>query len=101
MTENGKVDTARLPVPSRPAGTRAPAAPAAAADDLAGALLDVWCQVFGFAVELSDDFFELGGNSLLAVRMTAVMRERKLPALHPRLLYLHPTVSRLAAALRS
>jgi non-ribosomal peptide synthetase component F len=41
-----------------------------------------------------------GGNSLLAVRMASMLRERGLPSLHPRLLYLNPTVRELALVLR-
>ncbi|MEU0154769.1 phosphopantetheine-binding protein [Micromonospora fulviviridis] len=76
-----------------------PAPAEAAGDDLAGGLLGVWQQVF--VVGTADSFFELGGNSLLAVRMAAIMRERGLPRLHPRTRYLNPTLRGLADALRT
>ncbi|HEV7963240.1 MAG TPA: phosphopantetheine-binding protein, partial [Actinoplanes sp.] len=102
-TTNGKVDMAALPAPvlATPGAAAADDGPAPPADGLSGDLLDVWEKVFGFPVAMTDDFFALGGNSLLAVRMAAAMRERGLPALHPRTLYLHSTVGRLAEALRS
>ncbi|GAQ60054.1 gramicidin S synthase 2 [Streptomyces scabiei] len=39
-----------------------------------------------------DDFFELGGNSLFAVRIAAVMRAQGLPSLRMRELYRRPTI---------
>jgi amino acid adenylation domain-containing protein len=104
MTPNGKVDRAALPEPARPAADKADDAGAPGRpgeDGLAGDLAEVWRQIFGCPVGVSDNFFALGGNSLLAVRMAALMRSRGLPRLHPRTLYLHPTVRGLADALRS
>jgi len=99
VTANGKTDLAALPEPAvAPSGGGA--VPAGGEDGLSGELLSVWRQLFGFTVGVSDSFWELGGNSLLAVRMASLMRERGLPSLHPRLLYLNPTVRQLAVALR-
>ncbi|GAB2896643.1 hypothetical protein GCM10027074_75140 [Streptomyces deserti] len=99
VTANGKLDLAALPEPAAPSpgGTEDPGG---VDDDLSGELLTVWEQLFGFTVGLSDSFWELGGNSLLAVRMASMLRERGLPSLHPRLLYLNPTVRELALVLR-
>nr|WP_020638003.1 amino acid adenylation domain-containing protein [Amycolatopsis balhimycina] len=99
MTANGKVDLAALPGPAAPEPGAEDEPPAG--DDLTGELLAVWRQVLGSAVGATDSFWELGGNSLLAMRIAAAMRERGLPPLHPRALYLNPTVRALAAALRS
>ena len=55
-------------------------------------------MVLGVRVGPDDDFFELGGNSLLAVRIAAEVRERLLPAMPIRVLYRHRTIRRLAAA---
>ncbi|WP_081736301.1 amino acid adenylation domain-containing protein [Amycolatopsis orientalis] len=106
VTANGKVDLAALPEPAAPAAAGSlPESDVedepAAGDDLASELLAVWRQVLGFAVGASDSFWEIGGNSLLAMRIAAAMRERGLPPLHPRALYLNPTVRALADALRS
>ncbi|MFJ8469206.1 amino acid adenylation domain-containing protein [Streptomyces swartbergensis] len=100
MTANGKVDLAALPEPAV-SGSGRNSELAAGEDDFSGELLQVWSQVFGFPVGASDSFWDLGGNSLLAVRMSAAMRERGLPSLHPRTLYANPTVRALAVALRS
>ncbi|WNV87782.1 amino acid adenylation domain-containing protein [Umezawaea sp. Da 62-37] len=98
LTSNGKVDTARLPEPSSvPSRVAEPVT--AVARDLPSALIEVWESVLGAEVGLDDNFFHLGGNSLFAVRIAAAMRERDLPALPMRELYVNPTVRALAAVL--
>ncbi|WP_432169579.1 non-ribosomal peptide synthetase [Streptomyces sp. 1222.5] len=96
LTPNGKVDTARLPLPLADQDT---AAPETAGDDLASRLRAVWEKLFGFRVGPDDDFFTLGGNSLLGVRLLAAMREQGLPTFPLPQLYLHRTVSALTAVL--
>jgi aryl carrier-like protein len=49
-------------------------------------------------VGLDDDFFELGGNSLFAVRVSAALRARGLPSLPLRDLYRTPTIRALTTA---
>ncbi|MFC8142802.1 amino acid adenylation domain-containing protein [Streptomyces paradoxus] len=100
LTANGKLDTAKLPAP---AVLRAPGrdtAPAAALhDDLTADLTEIWSHVLGVPVDPDDDFFELGGNSLAAVRIGAALRARGLPPLRLRELYRHPTVRGTVASL--
>jgi acetoacetyl-CoA synthetase len=62
----------------------------------------IWERLFGFApVDIDDNFFEIGGHSLLAMRIMAELRamtDRDLPLstlLHA------PTIRRLAALLRT
>jgi len=97
LTPNGKLDAARLPEPI----TAAPPAGDAVEDpaDLEGRLHRVWQQVFGFRVGLDDDFFALGGNSLLGVQLFAAMRGAGLPTPPLRQLYLNRTVRGLAEVL--
>ncbi|WP_447009170.1 non-ribosomal peptide synthetase [Saccharothrix hoggarensis] len=100
LTTNGKLDAARLPAPvaaAKPA-TPDPGDPTGD-DDLAARLREVWGAVLGVPVGLDDDFFELGGNSLFAVRIGARMREGGLPPLHLRELYRHPTIRSVVTAL--
>jgi amino acid adenylation domain-containing protein len=103
LTPNGKLDVARLPVPSRAAEspTREGADGSPGADaSVEDTVRNVWESVFGVRVGLDDDFFTLGGNSLLAVRLVAAMRERGLPTFVLRDLYLNPTVGEQAGFLR-
>ncbi len=97
LTPNGKLDPSRLPDPvGRPRGPRPPAP---GAEHGLATLLAVWEEVFEGPVGPDDDFFALGGNSLLAVRLAAAARDRRLPALSPRDLYRNPTVRLLGAFL--
>jgi amino acid adenylation domain-containing protein len=94
LTPNGKVDLARLPDP-----VKAPSSVAGRAEHdgtVASAVRQAWETVFGVQVDPDDDFFSLGGNSLLAVRLSAALRDRGLPQIALRELYLNPTVNRLA-----
>ena len=59
----------------------------------------MWQQVFGFRVGVDDDFFTLGGNSMLGVQLFAAMRAAGLPTPPLRQLYLNRTVRSLAAVL--
>ncbi|MGW8982652.1 amino acid adenylation domain-containing protein [Streptomyces parvus] len=99
LTANGKLDPARLPAP----GTRrdpvtAPASPHEASP--AAALAAVWCDVLGVeAIGPDDDFWDLGGNSLYAIRIGTLARERGLPGIPLRQLYLTPTLGALSEAL--
>jgi amino acid adenylation domain-containing protein len=98
LTPNGKVDTARLPLPH--AGPAA-GTPETAGDDLPSRLRAVWEKLFGFRVGPDDDFFALGGNSLLGVRLLAAMREQGLPTFPLPQLYLHRSVNALSAVLEA
>ncbi|MBM7055383.1 amino acid adenylation domain-containing protein [Streptomyces durocortorensis] len=104
LTANGKLDPAGLPPPgARRAPVTAPApAPAAAAHGTApGAVLaSIWRDVLGVeAVGPDDDFWDLGGNSLYAIRIGTLARERGLPEVPLRQLYLTPTLGALSEAL--
>lgn len=104
LTSNGKLDSKRLPPPQLSvAAQKAPSA--TVAGDAPGAgkcslfenmLLEVWSEVLGTKVTLDDNFFDLGGNSLYAVRLLAAMRRRSMAPLAVRELYLHQTVRKIA-----
>jgi amino acid adenylation domain-containing protein len=100
LTTNGKLDRTKLPAPTalhQPARDIAPAAHAD--DDLTETLTKVWTEVLGVPVGPDDDFFELGGNSLFAVRIAAALRARGLPSIRLRELYRSPTVRGTVASL--
>jgi amino acid adenylation domain-containing protein len=101
LTANGKLDAAKLPAPAVLRPPRRDMAPAASADDLTASLTEIWSDVLGVPVDPDDDFFELGGNSLSAVRIGAALRARGLPSPRLRELYRHPTVRGTVASLRA
>ncbi|MFI8716276.1 amino acid adenylation domain-containing protein [Stenotrophomonas sp. NPDC077464] len=101
MTVNGKLDTEQLrtlqaSVPQR----TAPADPGAQPDTWGGSrMLDIWQDVMGRQIDIDDNFFDLGGNSLIGIRIASAMRKQGLPPLPLAELYTHQTVRKLAAAL--
>jgi len=83
------------------AGERHPrpelAVPFAAPRDMAEErLAEVWQELLGIErIGVNDDFFELGGDSVLGLRIAALARERGM-VLSPNELFTHPTVAALA-----
>ena len=92
-----------------------PAAPAAAPDaagvqvtagqvdtSLSGRLLTLWRQAFGVeTIGPDDSFFELGGDSLLATQLTAVVRDQLGVQLKLSELFDHPRFADLAACVEA
>ncbi|MFG2481257.1 amino acid adenylation domain-containing protein [Streptomyces virginiae] len=99
LTLNGKVDRRALP------------APEAVRPDLGGdfeaagtpvekALAEIWADVLSVdRVGLDDDFFDLGGHSMLATQVVARSKEQFGVAMTLRIFFDLPTVRELAAAL--
>lgn len=71
---------------------------AAAANDVEAKLLQIWSEVLAVPVAREQNYFELGGDSVLSVAIVAKSRACGLP-ITPRLLFTNPTVQQLAAAL--
>ncbi len=100
LTTNGKLDLAALPVVdgARPELEGQYVAPR---DDVERRLVDIWEQVLNVRpVGVHDQFFALGGHSLMAVRMVAHVDKvfgKKLPVAA---IFQHRTVEQLARLLR-
>jgi amino acid adenylation domain-containing protein len=98
LTTNGKLDASRLPKPAvfdRATPEHAPTDNG----ELAGTLKKIWSDVLGVPVGLDDDFFELGGNSLFAVRIGAAMRVNALPPIRLKELFRNPTIRGVVSVL--
>jgi amino acid adenylation domain-containing protein len=96
LTASGKVDRRALPEPEL-AGAVASREPRT---DRERALCELFAQVLGVArAGIDDGFFELGGDSIIAIQLISRAREIGL-ALTPRDVFEHPTVEGLAAAAR-
>jgi amino acid adenylation domain-containing protein len=68
LNSHGKVDVKALPEPFQP-GAKLESGTGSSNEQV---LLNLWASVFGQEkIGLQDDFFELGGNSLTAVRLLA------------------------------
>ncbi|WP_328475561.1 condensation domain-containing protein [Actinoplanes sp. NBC_00393] len=98
LTRHGKVDTAALPVPSA-GGTAAFEAPRTDAEELVAGIFADLLPVE--QVGANDDFFLIGGHSLLAIRVIARLRAAVSLDLPVRLLFEHPTVAGFAQAVES
>jgi amino acid adenylation domain-containing protein len=99
VTPNGKLDRRRLPPPA-PIARGPRAAGVAPRTALEAQLARLWEDLLGVQpVGVTDDFFELGGNSLLAVRMVQQIGDLQGVRLPLAALYSSPTVERLAALL--
>ena len=93
LMPNGKVDRAALPEPEARVSS-APVAPRNAAED---ALLAVWRGVLKRDdIGVMDNFFALGGDSILSLQVIARAREAGL-RLTPKQMFAHPTVAGAAA----
>jgi len=100
LTPNGKVDRRALAAASE-APMRPALATVAPAGSLEAQLIELWQEVLGVRpIGASDDFFELGGDSLTAVRIIQQVADLTGSALPLGALYESPTVAALARLLR-
>lgn len=77
LLPNGKLDRNALPAPVVPVIVEPAGAEYGITDPRVAYLVDVWSEVLGVEVDPEDNFFDLGGHSMLAVQMAnRVERER-------------------------
>ncbi|MFE9899190.1 non-ribosomal peptide synthetase [Streptomyces achromogenes] len=96
LNASGKVDTARLPRPRRE-DLPVAAERTAPRDDTERRITAAWAEVLGRdEIGVHDNFFDLGGNSLLLTRLRTSLHGRGFAALTLTALYEHTTVAALA-----
>ena len=99
LSPNGKVDRHALPAPeaTREGAGATYVGPRTAMEH---ALVSVWEELLGVRpIGIQDDFFALGGHSLLVVRLVAAIRTQLGATLRMASLFQHPTIEALAALL--
>jgi amino acid adenylation domain-containing protein len=87
MTVNGKVDRCALPAPFEGVARRDErVAPRTATEQR---VANVWREVLGVGeISVHDNFFDIGGHSLLSMRVIARIEHEVGVRLHPRLMFL-------------
>jgi amino acid adenylation domain-containing protein len=100
LTANGKVDR-RVLETTGPVAPGPPQRTTLPRDSIEARLVEIWQSVLGVtSIGIRDDFFGVGGTSLLAVRMFARIEEAFGRALPLATVFQMPTVERLAQVLR-
>ncbi|MEA2693842.1 MAG: hypothetical protein QOJ16_3229, partial [Acidobacteriota bacterium] len=96
LLPNGKVERRALPEPE--AGAVAPGAGyVAPRTEVERRLTEIWAEVLGVErVGIHDDFFQLGGDSILSLQIVARAHRASIE-LTPRQLFEQPTIAQLAA----
>ncbi|RAS35359.1 non-ribosomal peptide synthase protein (TIGR01720 family)/amino acid adenylation domain-containing protein [Paraburkholderia bryophila] len=96
LTHNGKLDRAALPAPQSP-GAGEPGEHIEPVTPSELALAQIWRDVLGLErVGAHDDFFRVGGDSILSLQVVARAQEVGLD-ITPRQLFEHPNIAALAA----
>ncbi|MGO4723532.1 MULTISPECIES: non-ribosomal peptide synthetase [unclassified Inquilinus] len=97
---NGKIDRRGLPDPATLAGAGAKVAPR---DPVETLLCQVTAELLerpADAIGVTDDFFEMGGNSLQVIKLVARIRKLFQVEVPPGIVFDHPSIAALAQALR-
>ncbi len=98
LNANGKIDRKMLPAPQAEKGADGLVPPR---DALELRLLRIWEAVLpGVALGVRDDFFDAGGQSLLAVKLLAAIEQQFGRAVSLTAMLTHPTIEALAVLLR-
>jgi amino acid adenylation domain-containing protein len=96
LTPNGKLDRRALPAPAADAADSA-ALYVAPRNPVEEAICEVWQEVLRRErVGIEDNFFSLGGDSILSIRVVSLLKGRGI-ALNIKDIFQHQTVAQLAA----
>ncbi|MCW2917435.1 MAG: Non-ribosomal peptide synthetase, partial [Actinomycetia bacterium] len=96
LMPNGKLDRRALPAPEAGQDSDMPHSPPQTPDEQT--LADIWARVLGLPrVGRDNNFFALGGDSILAIQVITLAKKAGLP-LTPKLLFEKTTVAQLIAA---
>ncbi|MHA6765598.1 amino acid adenylation domain-containing protein [Streptacidiphilus sp. PAMC 29251] len=102
LSGNGKVDRAALPVPDAEHGGSEHRERVAPRTEAERRTAEVFGEVLGIRPPgVEDGFFQLGGDSILSIRLAARLAEAFGADLTPRAVFTHPTPAGLARLLTS
>ncbi|PBJ08950.1 type I polyketide synthase [Flavobacterium sp. ACN6] len=99
ITPNGKIDKKNLPVPEY---NRPDSAPLFKKPNtqLEKNIAKIWSEELKISsIGIDDDFFDMGGSSVLAQKVTTLMRQNLSKDIPVSKIYIHPTIRELAATL--
>jgi aspartate racemase len=99
LSPNGKIDRKALPAPTRGQEASSPSdAYVAPRTEAERTLVEIFSEVLGTRqVGIDDDFFDLGGHSLTAMRAISLIKSKLNAELPVRVLFRAKTVSQIAA----
>ncbi|KAA1241427.1 non-ribosomal peptide synthetase, partial [Aquimarina sp. RZ0] len=93
LTRNGKIDKKRLPSPEQPDTGIAYVAPR---NKIESELVAIWEELLGIeSVGIHDDFFALGGHSILAIKLVSKVNLILSKKLSVSILFEYPTIALL------
>ena len=96
LTSNGKIDRTALPSPQS-GRLETGACQVAANDEVQKGLAAIWCDLLQVeTVSIHENFFELGGDSIMSIQLVARAREIGIQ-LTPRQVFQQQTIAQLAA----
>jgi acyl carrier protein len=99
FTTSGKIDRKALPQPEFPAQAHS-ASPHSDLTSTESALVGIWSEVLGVEmIDLDDNFFDLGGHSLMATQILSRTCARLRVDLPLSVFFEFPTIRRLAVAI--
>jgi amino acid adenylation domain-containing protein len=99
ITPNGKIDKKNLQVPEYNRPASAPVFKKAITQ-LEKDIAKIWSEELKIAsIGIDDDFFDMGGSSVLAQKVTSLMRQQIAKEVPVSKIYIHTTVRELAAFL--
>src|SRR5215203_385185 len=93
---NGKIDVNSLKLPVEEESSFSKKGVSAKKTEVEIQLVEIWEEVLGFhPIEVHDNFFEIGGDSILSVQIVAKARQKGI-FLAPNQIFEHQTISELA-----
>lgn len=93
---NGKIDEAKLPAPAQTISRAKPSGQSAALSPAEATLLGIWRETLSAEnIGVNDNFFEVGGDSILSIQIVARARKAGLQ-LSPKAIFEHQTIAEIA-----